>query len=185
MVRTTSTSFINGTRVEEVQTQHSIRAAARGRHRDDGEARGIRREDRVGLRDPIELRPEAVLDVEIFDHCLDEEVGVSEILQPRDITQVLQRLVPLRRRNLPALDSLGEGFLDRLTAFGAEIFRDLADSRGEAGGSRYLGDAASHQSATNHADPFDPFHPCSRRSSTCSSASCALDRTVRWVRATL
>ena len=68
-------------RVEEVHADDALRAGRRGRDLGHRERRGVRREDRVGSADPVELGEERALRLELLDDRLDHEVAVGERLE--------------------------------------------------------------------------------------------------------
>ncbi len=68
---------------EEVQAEHALRTLGRIGKLVDVERRGIRRENRVRLRDAVEFAKHVALDVEIFEDRLDDEIDVGEARSSR------------------------------------------------------------------------------------------------------
>ena len=62
-------------RTYEVKPDELIGATACCRHRRNGQARRVRREDRMRVADAVQLAPECVLRVEIFDNGFDHDVA--------------------------------------------------------------------------------------------------------------
>ena len=74
---TTSTSFIAGRRVEEVQAQHALGAGRVGGEAGHGQGVGAGREDRLGAHDAVERAEDLLLDLVRLRRHLDDEVGVG------------------------------------------------------------------------------------------------------------
>jgi hypothetical protein len=84
-----------------MQANHAVGSARCGRHRGNGETRRVRREDRAWRRDRVQLAPERVLRVEIFDDGLDDDVGAREVRDARGEREPRERRVSSSLVSLP------------------------------------------------------------------------------------
>ena len=120
-----------------------------------GQRRGVRREDRIGSDDRLELPEELVLDRELFERGFDHDVTAGEIGQlvrqrePRDCG------VPRVRRERPLLDLARQEVRDPVARLLGACDLDLAADRCEFGLDRELCDAGAHRAEADHADRAD------------------------------
>src|SRR5580704_17487501 len=101
-------------RIEKLEPDEAIRTAAGGRHRRDGQTRGIRGKNRLGLGQPIELAPQMILDLEVLEHGLDDNLPDGCRLEIGPEGQTGQRGLAIVMTQLPALHGASQRFLDRL-----------------------------------------------------------------------
>ena len=66
-------------RIEEVHAHDAFWRRRRRRDLRDGERRRVRREDRVGANDSLELSEELELRAEVLDDRLDDQIAVGEV----------------------------------------------------------------------------------------------------------
>ena len=85
-----------------------FRSAGLHRHLDHGKRRRVRREDRAGLTDPVELAEEVLLDREIFDDRFEDEIAVGELTEIGDRADAAEQGVALRGVEATLVDLAGE-----------------------------------------------------------------------------
>ena len=150
-------------RVEEVHHDEALleAVAASLHHVLDGQARGVRRDDGVGVRVLLDLVEGGLLDLERLGHRLNDEVAVSQQLQViLDVARRQQLQIAL------AEDRGGLLFLHRLdgarreagaggrvfdVVFGAGVGRDdVQQHAGDASVGKVRRDATAHDAAADH-----------------------------------
>jgi len=72
--------------------------------------------------------------------------------------QALEGRVAVRSRELPLFHELGEGFLDSGARLVPDLLGHVPHGRVVSRRGRHLGDATSHEPATQHPNPFDVGH---------------------------
>ena len=153
--RTISTSGMSGAGLKKCMP--TTRLWRRDRRCDLGhrERRGIRREDRIGANDPLELVEEIELRAELLDDRLDHEITVREVGELRRQRKQSQRRFTLARGH-PLLVHLAlEEVRDPLLRLRAERIRDLATDGLIARFDCQLRDPGAHGTEPHHADTTD------------------------------
>src|SRR6266480_7009190 len=135
-----------------------VTARRSGCHGGNREARGVRREDRARTAQPVELPPEAVLELEVLGHRLDDDVAALQVGGRRGEAEALERGFAVRGRKLALLHELGERLLDARPCAVPDLLRYVPRHRVVASGRGDLRDPASHQTAAQHAYPLDLGH---------------------------
>ena len=120
-----------------------------------GQRGRVRREDRVGTRDPIELRKQVAFELELFERGFDDEVAVRELAELRRQGQPTERGVPFSFREPALLDAASQVPLDRRAAALAELVAHFSADRFEPGLDADLGYAGAHRAEADDADFAD------------------------------
>ena len=145
--------------VEEVHAEHALRPRRRRRDLRDRQRGGVRREDGVLRRDPVQLGEELSLRLDLLHDRLDDEVAGGEVRHVSGQREALDRRVPLRLLELPLLDLAGQEVRDAAACLLRELHRDLATDGLEACLDRQLRDPGAHRPETDDADLLDlPGH---------------------------
>jgi hypothetical protein len=100
-----------------------------------------------------ELGEESALRLRLLDDRLDHEVAAGEVGQLSRRRQPRERSVLLLLCEPLLLDAAGEVAVDRGARPLAELHRDLAPDRLEAGLDADLRDPGTHRAESDHADP--------------------------------
>ena len=106
----------------------------------------------------VQLCEDALLEVEVLRHRLDDEVAVAQVTDLLREGEARGRRVELRLRHLAALDRTLQpeaAFDHRLPRLFDEVVVEVADDRLEAVRRERLRDAAAHHAAAHHADQLD------------------------------
>ncbi len=114
--------------------------------------RRVRGEDRIGTADPVQIREESELRLELFDDRLDHEVAVCERLELGDRRETTHGGVALVPGYQALVDLAAEELRDARGSSGAELGRDLPSDRLVARLDRELGDPRAHRTEADHAD---------------------------------
>ena len=162
-------------RVEEVHADDALRPRRRRGDLGHREGRRIGGEDRVGAADPVQVREERALRLDLLDDRLDDEVAPRERVEIGGRRETTDRRIALVLRHLALLDLAAEELPDARGSCGAEIGCDLAPDRLVAGFDGELGDPGSHRPETDHADRRNRCHAadstrCRQAASACSCA---------------
>src|ERR1051325_158425 len=142
-------------RVEEVEPDEALGALAEVAHLGDRQARGVRREDRARLGEPLERTEQLFLERDVLRGGLDDQVAVGQVLELDRSGQVLLHLVELVGRDLAFVHAGLEELVDRGEALLERVRGNLAHDGREARLRADLRDAAAHQAAADHADFLD------------------------------
>jgi hypothetical protein len=95
-----------------VHPDHALRPLGCLRDVRDRERRGVRREDGVRAHEPIEIREERALDVELLNNGFDDEVAVGKIFDPGGRREALECRRPLVLREPPLFDAAAQVVVD-------------------------------------------------------------------------
>ena len=121
----------------------------------DRDRAGIRGEDRVWAREPVDFPPQIVLDLEVLEDGLDDDVRVGDAFQPIGRLDPVQSLGGSFRREPSLGHRTVEISLDpRPAGLGARELRLIQHHR-LADRSVHLGDAVAHETGAGHEDAFD------------------------------
>ena len=120
----------------------------------DGQGRGVRGENRR-WQDPVELREDLPLDVELLDDRLDNEVAAGEIAELRGRRQARERSVALVGGQPPLLDAAAEIVRDPLPGALAQLGGHLAAHGLDPGLDAHLRDPGPHRPEPDHADALN------------------------------
>ena len=94
----------------------ALRPFRRRRDLGNGQRGGVCREDRVGLRDAIELREQLALELELLEHRFDDEIAVREVGEIGGQRQASRCSVAVRLGEPALLDAPGQVPLDGAAA---------------------------------------------------------------------
>ena len=94
-----------------------------------------------------------MLGAELLDDRLDHEVAVTELFELGDKGQSSEGGVACSLLELPLVDFAHEEMRDSVTRLVAQLRRDFAPDRLDAGLDAELGDAGAHRAQTDHSDP--------------------------------
>ena len=139
-------------RAEEMRPEHVLRALRHGGDLVHVERRGVGGEDRAGLCDPVEVGEDALLEVHLLEHRLDDEVGVAASAS-KSVEPVMRRdaAVALLLGQPAARDRAGVVLPDRRKAAVERVLRGLDDRHRDAGIGEVHGDAAAHGAGADDA----------------------------------
>ena len=115
------------------------------------ERRGVGGEDRARLRDPVEVGEDALLEVHLLEHRLDDEVGILEGLEVGRAGDERDAAVALLLRQPAAGDRAGVVLPDRRKPAVERVLRGLDDRHRDAGIGEVHGDAAAHGAGADDA----------------------------------
>jgi hypothetical protein len=141
--------------VEEVHADDAFPAARCVRDLRDGERRGVRREDRVGLDDLLQLAEELPFDAEVLEGGLDHELARAEVGEVGHEREPSERRVLVVLRQAAFLDASREVMVDPLARLLSELGSDLAADYVEPGLQANLRDPGAHGAEADHADATD------------------------------
>ena len=152
-----STSGISGAGLKKCMPTTRSGVDVAGRDLGDGERRRVRREHRVRPADALELGEELLLRREILDDRLDHEVAVGEVGEVGRQREPADGGVARALLELPLLHLAREEVRDPVARALAELERDLAADRLDAGLDAELRDARAHRAEPDDADLLDLF----------------------------
>ena len=139
-----------------MQAQHAARVPGGRAELHDRDARGVRREHRVGVGDDlVELSEDPGFDVFILDHRLDHQLTVGEIGQGSGEPQIVGCAVTFALSDFAGADSALQRGGDTVSAGGDQGLGGLEYDHVYTGPSAYLGNASAHLPGTDDADSFD------------------------------
>src|SRR6185503_2152354 len=140
---------------EEMQAREPVRPLRRGGDLDDGEAGGVRREDRRGRAHLVELLEDLLLRVHDLDNGFDDQIAVAEVREGGGAADAAARLLRVLLGNLAGFHDAGQRTVDAREATLDELLIDLARQHVETGHSAHLRDAGAHLSETDDPDAID------------------------------
>ena len=138
-------------RIEEVQPDEPPRTLRGGRLVDHGQRRGVGREHRPVLDDPVELAPHVELQLEVLGDRLHHEVAVGEVAVIERARDALASGVRVGLLQPALLDAAGQLLLDPPDALVEPLLVDLAQHDVPAGLSRDLRDPVAHEPSAEDA----------------------------------
>ena len=144
-------------RVEEVHADHALRTLGRLGDVGHGERGRVRREDRLGPRDAVELGEELPLRAELLDDRLDHEVAVREVGDLGRRLELSEHGIAIRGRHAVFLDRAAQVVPDLLPRSLAELVADLATDHVMAGLEGDLRDSGAHRPQTDYSHSAN-FH---------------------------
>ena len=137
--------------IEEVEPGHALGAGRLGGQACDRQRGGVARQDRALGAARVQLGEHLALEVEDLGDRLDREVRVGDRFPEIGLDpQALERPLLLRRVELPALDALGERFLDLLPGAMRGLGVDVVERSRVAGLREGLRDPAAHRPRADH-----------------------------------
>src|SRR3954452_12116252 len=145
-------------RAEVVQAQEALGAVGHDGLVDDGERRGVRREERLGLDDRRDLLPHRPLELERLGDRLDDEVAPGKVAVVQRPAEAPADRVGVLLRRAALLDRARELRLDPSQPLVQPLLLDLAHDHVVARGGRHLCDPVSHQPGAQDADRLDLSH---------------------------
>ena len=117
--------------------------------------RRVRRENRVGPDDPLEVTKELELGAEVFHDRLDHEIAVGEVGEVGRQRKRPERVFALDRPHLLLVDLALEKVRDAVSRLLCELDRHFATDGLEAGFDRQLRDTGAHGAEAHDADSTD------------------------------
>jgi hypothetical protein len=147
-----------GRRVEEVHADDTLGSGRRSGDLGHRERGGVGREDRIRPADPVELREDRALGLELLHDRLDHQVAAGEHFKLCGDGEPCDCSVALSLFELPLLDLAGEEMADPACCRLGELGSHLASDRVVASLDRELRDPGTHRAEADHADRADLHH---------------------------
>ncbi len=153
-----STSGSTGTGLKKCRPEHPARILRRRSDFHDRDARGVRRQHRVGVGDElVEFGEDLGLDGLVLDDRLDDELAVGQVGEARGERQLRQRGVAIAPAvSLPLLAATLQRRGDAVAARGRSAPRSARRPATSAPAfARHLRDARAHLSGADDANSFN------------------------------
>ena len=155
-VVTTSTSFMTVAGLKKCMPMTDSGRVVAAAELGDRQRRGGRRQDRAGLADPVEVREELRLDVEVLGDGLDDDVDVGERLALGGAGEPAEHRRPWRPRRACRFSmSLVQPLVDAGDDAGDLVLATADEDDVVPGLGEDLGDAGGHGAGADHADLAD------------------------------
>jgi hypothetical protein len=124
-----------------------------GGDRGDRDRRGVGRQHGILAGDPVEVAEDLLLDLDLFEHRLDDQVHLGRRVQVGGHGDASEGGVALVGRHGLLVDHPGERPFDGRDSPIECVGRDIANDDVPPGNCRHLGDARPHQPCSDHQHP--------------------------------
>ena len=144
-------------RVKKVQPDHACGVFQHRSQLGDRQGRGVGGKNRIRPADAVELLPDALLDLHVFQHRFDDQVHVLQVVQgSRGRQLVLEHGFQLISRHLLFLDGIVECFAYSGHSFFQGRVIDFPQHGLESIFQQHADNARSHDPTAQHTDFLDP-----------------------------
>src|SRR6266508_1397897 len=142
----------DGRGIEEVHADDTLRMFGCFGDLGNGQRRGVRGENRVRACQTIELGKDLALELELFEHRLDDEVALGEIAERGGELEAAERRIAICHGQSALLDGARQITLDRRASALPELVAHLATDRVESRLDAHLRDAGAHRPEADDPD---------------------------------